>query len=132
MVLKLMIAFRKHHPNVRCEHFFTRKPNENGMKDINWHSARLFFLDWDDSDSHVLAFTIWGLAQDNDIRVMFNMGDCGLDFEVPALEGKRWFKVIDTAVSSPLDIIEQGKETGVVNSRCHVSKHSVVVLISML
>jgi isoamylase len=126
---KLMIAFRKHHPNVRRKHFFTGKPNEHGMRDIDWHSCRLFSPDWHDSDCHLLAFTIWGLSQDDDLHVMLNMGDRGLDFEVPALEGRSWLKVIDTALPSPMDIAEPGKETAVPANMCFVDRHSVVVLI---
>lgn len=127
--LKRMIAFRKHHPNVRREHFFTGQPNEHGVRDIDWHSCHLFSPDWHDPDSHVLAFTIWGLSQDDDLHGMLNMGDRGLDFEVPALEGCKWLKVIDTALPSPMDIAEPGKETAVPGSMCFVNSHSVVVLI---
>ena len=77
----------------------------------------------------MLAFTIWGLSQDDDLHVMLNMGDRGLDFEVPALEESKWLKVIDTALPSPLDIAEPGKETAVPANMCSVEMHSVVVLI---
>jgi isoamylase len=127
--LKLMIAFRKRHPNVRREHFFTGQPNDHGVRDIDWHGCRLFSPGWHDPDCHVLAFTIWGQSQDDDLHVMLNMGDRGLDFEVPTLEERRWLKVIDTASSSPMDIAESGEETAVPGSRYHVSKHSVAVLV---
>jgi len=52
----------------------------------------------------VLAFTIWGLSQDDDLHVMLNMAEDGIDFEIPPLEGRRWLKVIDTALPSPMDI----------------------------
>jgi isoamylase len=129
---KLMIAFRKQHPNLRREHFFTGQPNEHGVRDIDWHGCRLLSPDWHDPDCHVLAFTIWGLSRDDDLHVMLNMGDRGLDFEIPHLNGKKWFKVIDTACPSPTEISEPGKGTAVTGSSCHVSKHSVIVLISML
>jgi len=127
---KLIIAFRKHHPNLCREHFFTGKPDEHGVRDIDWHSCRLFTPDWYDPHCQVLAFTIWGLSQDDDLHVMLNMAEDGIDFEIPPLEGRRWLKVIDTALPSPMDIAEPGKETVVPCSRYHVSKHSVVVLVS--
>jgi glycogen operon protein len=54
----------------------------------------------------------------------------GFDFEIPSLQEKRWLKVIDTALRSPMDIVEPGKEKVVPRGVCHVKKHSVVVLIS--
>jgi glycogen operon protein len=125
---KLMIAFRKQHPNLRREHFFTGQPDEHGVRDIDWHSSHLLRPDWGDPHSCVLAFTIWGLSQDDDLHVMLNMQDRELDFEIPSLQGRRWLKVIDTALPSPMDIGEPEKETVVPGSMCHVNRHSVVVL----
>jgi glycogen operon protein len=59
---------------------------------------------------------------------MLNMAESGFDFEIPPLEGRRWLKVIDTALPSPMDIAEPGKETAVSGNRYPVNKHSVVVL----
>jgi isoamylase len=126
---KLMIAFRKHHPHLCREHFFTGEPDEHGVRDIEWHGCRLFSPGWHDPHCRTLAFTIWGLSQDDDLHVMLNMAESGLDFEIPPLKGRRWLKVIDTALPSPLDIAEPGEETAVPGSRYHVSKHSVVVLV---
>ena len=128
---KLMIAFRKQHPNVRRERFFTGQANENGQKDIDWHGSRLFSPEWFNPNSHVLAFTLWGLAQDDDIHVMLNMDSVDLDFELPLLPQKRqWLKVVDTALPSPADIAERGKEMVVPARTYHVEKHSTVVVIS--
>ena len=125
-----MIAFRKKHPNLRRERFFTGEPNEHGVKDIEWHGRQLFTPDWHDPNGRVLAFTIWGLSHDNDLHVMLNMEKKGFDFEIPSLQGKRWRKVMDTALPSPRDIVEPGKEKAVPVGVCHVKKQSVVVLIS--
>lgn len=61
---------------------------------------------------------------------MLNMEQTDLDFEIPPLQERRWFKVIDTALSSPMDIAEAGKEMAVPGASCHVEKHSIFVLIS--
>ena len=128
---KLMMAFRKQHPNMRREHFFTGQANEKGQKDIDWHGSRLFSPEWFNPNSHVLAYTIWGLSQDDDIHVMLNMDSVDLDFELPPLPQKRqWLKVVDTALPSPADIAERGKEMVVPARTCHVEKHSTVVVIS--
>ena len=125
-----MIAFRKKHPNLRRERFFTGEPNEHGVKDIEWHGRQLFTPDWHNPNCRMLAFTIWGLSHDNDLHVILNMEKKGINFEIPSLQGKRWLKVIDTALPSPMDIVEPGKEKVVPRGVCHVKKNSVVVLIS--
>jgi glycogen operon protein len=51
-------------------------------------------------------------------------------FELPPLEERHWFKVIDTALPSPLDIVEPEQAMLVPGTLCHVEGHSVVVLIS--
>jgi isoamylase len=127
---KNMIALRKRHPNLHRQHFFTGRPDEQGQKDIDWHGCKLFSPGWDDPNSAVLAFTIWGQDVDDDIHVMLNMEWEDLDFEVPPLAGRQWYKVVDTAAASPLDIMEPGKEMAFSGSSCHVMRHSVVVLVA--
>lgn len=128
---KLMIDFRKHcHPALRRSRFFQGEVNKRGLADISWHSCKLFSPDWYDSNARVLAFTLGGFEGADDIHVMLNMYWENLDFEIPSSEGREWYKVIDTAESSPMDIVEPGKETLVSGNVCLVKDRSVVVLIS--
>jgi len=78
----------------------------------------------------LFAFTIWGLSHDDDLHVMLNMEQMALDFEIPSLQEKRWLKVIDTDLPSPMDFVEPGREMVIPGGICHVSERSVVVLIS--
>lgn len=129
---KLMIEFRKCHcnPTLRRRHFFSGEVNERGLTDITWHSTKLFSPDWDDPDSRVLAFTMGGFDGNADIHVMLNMHWEELHFEIPFIPGREWYQVIDTAESSPMDIVEPGKETIVADDNCLVKARSVVVLVS--
>ena len=127
---KHMIAFRKNHPNLHREGFFTGEANAQGLKDIDWHGCKLYSPGWQDPNSRVLAFTIWGLSQDDDLHAILNMEWQDLDFEIPPLTDRQWLKVIDTALPSPKDIVETGQESVVSGNSCSVAKHSVVVLIS--
>jgi glycogen operon protein len=54
----------------------------------------------------------------------------GLDFELPQVEGRQWWKAIDTAQPSPGDILDPGSETLVDSGSCHAQGRSVVVLLS--
>jgi glycogen operon protein len=127
--VKLMITFRKSHSNLRRERFFTGEPDAQGQKDIDWHGVKLYSPGWFDPNSRVLAFTIWGLSQDDDLHVLLNMDTVDLDFEIPVSQ-KKWFIAIDTARQSPADIAEAGQEIALAGSMCHVERHSLVVLLS--
>ncbi len=127
---KHMIAFRKSHPNLYSGQFFTGEPDAQGQKDIDWHGVKLYSPGWDDPSSRMLAFTIWGRSQDDDIHVILNMEWSDLDFEIPLLTDRQWLKMIDTALPSPKDIVEPGQGILVSGNTCHVTKHSVVVLVS--
>ena len=129
---KRIIEFRKCHcnPTLRRRHFFSGEVNERGLTDITWHSTKLFSPDWNDLSSRVIAFTMGGFDGNADIHVMLNMYWEELYFEIPCIQGREWYKVIDTAESSPMDIVESGKETLVAGDICLVKPRSVVVLIS--
>jgi isoamylase len=125
-----MIAFRKAHPNLRRARFLRGDGDANGPKEIDWHGCKLFSPGWFDPDSRVLAFTLWGNGEDNDIHVMLNMDMQDLGFEIPHLQEKRWHQVINTALASPQDVAEADQEVAYDADSYLVEKHSVVVLIS--
>jgi isoamylase len=136
---KQMIAFRRNHPILHRNNFFTGQINQRGLPDIGWHGCRLNSPGWYDPSSRVLAFTLGGFtdedrSDDVDIHVMLNMEWEDLDFDVPPLADRKWYRVLDTAESSPHDIAENlaepGEETMVSGNVCHVKNRSVVILIS--
>ncbi|MDM9384671.1 glycogen debranching protein GlgX [Chlorogloeopsis sp. ULAP01] len=130
---KLMIDFRKCycHSALRRSRFFSGEVNERGLADISWHGCKLFSPGWYDPDARVLAYTMGGFEGEADIHVMLNMYWEALDFEIPSIAGRReWYKIVDTAEPSPMDIMEQGKETIVSGNVCTVQGRSVVILIS--
>ncbi len=129
---KLMINFRKCYctASLRRRNFFNGEVNGRGLADISWHSLKLFTPGWDNPDARVIAFTLGASDESADIHVMLNMYWEALEFEIPTVAGRRWYKVVDTAQPSPLDIVEAGKETKVSDDVCLVQSRSVVVLIS--
>ncbi|MEC4811674.1 MAG: glycogen debranching protein GlgX [Scytonema sp. PMC 1069.18] len=129
---KLMIEFRSCycHPSLRRSYFFTGEVNERGLADISWHGCKLYSPGWHDPYARTLAYTLGGFDGNADIHVMFNMYWEDIEFEIPFLQDRRWYKVIDTAEPSPLDIVEKGKETMVSGDVYIVKNRSTVVLIS--
>ncbi|GCE16264.1 hypothetical protein [Dictyobacter kobayashii] len=130
--VKHLIAFRKEHPGVRRERFFTGITDRHGKKDIEWHGCQLVSPGWDDSNSRVLAFTIWASDEVTDIHVMMNMDFARLDFEIPVpARGKVWKRIIDTAIVSPDDILPEDQAAIIAESSYGLEAHSVVVLVAM-
>jgi isoamylase len=127
---KGMIGFRKRHTNIHRARFFTGEVNERDLADISWHGCRLHSPGWNDSQGRTLAFTLGGFGGEADIHVMLNMYWDALEFELPAVTGRNWFRAVDTALATPQDIADPGRETQLENDRYTVSGHSVVVLIS--
>jgi isoamylase len=130
-----MIAFRRSHSVLHRSRFFTGDVNRRGLKDMDWHGCRLYSPGWNDPSSHVLAFTMGsfeeaGTPQDIDIHVVLNMEWEDLDFDLPPLEGRRWHRVVDTALSSPDDIAKPEEAVLIDGNVYRAQKHSVVVLIS--
>jgi isoamylase len=135
-----MIAFRKSHPTLRRSRFFTGQTNSRGLPDIAWHGCRLGEPDWNDPSAHALSFTMGGLPddngdEDNDIHVILNMYWEDLDFDMPEVAGRRWYKITDTSQQSPNDISENLLDplNGTVitsSSTYRATARSVVVFIS--
>ncbi len=130
-----MIAFRKGHPMLHRRRFFNGQVNRRGVADISWHGCRLYSPGWSDPSSRVLAFTMGGFGEegspeDVDIHVMLNMEWDDLDFDLPSINGRQWYRVVDTALPSPDDIVGTEQAPLISGNTYRLQKHSVVVLIS--
>jgi glycogen operon protein len=125
-----MIAFRKAHACLHNGHFFSGALNDRGLPDVTWHGCQLNSPGWSDANSGVLACTLGGVADDPDLHVMLNMEMADLDFALPTVAGRQWYRAVDTALPSPADIVAPGNEPRVTAPTYRVQSHSVVVLIA--
>jgi len=120
--VKNMIKFRKSHPSLKRSHFFTDTDVDgNGISDISWHGIKAGKPDWSE-DSKTLAFMIDGgdiEVKDNDIYVALNSYHEDLEFELPKIPGKKWYRVVDTNKKNDyLDIpVVVDSETYIVGGR---------------
>ena len=129
---KELIAFRKRHPILHRSRFFAGRVNPRGLADIAWHGCRLSGPGWNDPNARALAFTMGGFEDDPDLHVMMNMYWEALDFELPAVMGRGWFRVIDTSLPAPEDFAEPEREVEIAGDSYRVNSRSVVVLISQV
>lgn len=125
-----LIAFRKTHPRLFRNRYYDGEINKHGLLDISWHGCELNKPGWYDSSGLALAMTLGAREDGEDLHIMFNMYWEGLEFELPAIEGEKWYRAIDTFLSSPLDIAARGDEIVHNESYYKVNAHSVVVLVS--
>jgi isoamylase len=98
-----MIAFRRAHPVLRREVFYTDA-------DIKWFGPGGATPDWADARQKSFACLISGDTEP-DLFLMFNADSRSVDFSLPALSGiKIWRLAVDTGRIAPDDLYEAGKE----------------------
>jgi len=127
---KRMIEFRKSHSALRGRNFFSGAVNARGLPGVAWHGCKLNLPGWSDPNARALGMTLGGVGDEPDIHVMLNMFWESLDFQIPVVDGRLWFKVVDTAQSSPNDIVDPGDEVAVRVDVCSVQGRSIVALVS--
>ena len=127
---KELIRFRKGQETLRRHEYFFGERNQNGWPEIQWHGVKLNQPDWG-YDSHAIAYTLAGFNNQSDIHVIVNAYWNPLEFELPAPpSGKSWSRKIDTALTSPNDIVESEKDRLYTGQKYVADSRSVVVFIT--
>ena len=115
-----MICFRKSHPSIARPHFW--------RDDVHCYGAERA-IDMS-INSQTLAFCLDGRSQaDDDLYVMINAGPTDKSFGIHEGSAGAWRRAIDTAVPTPGEICEAGREVPVMAAYYTVQARSVVVLI---
>jgi glycogen operon protein len=125
-----VIAARPDFRAGRPGRFFSGEVNERGVPDVTWHGTRLHDAGWQDPNARCLAYTLGGFDGRCDVHAMLNMYWDALDFDVPAIRGRRWYRLLDTARPSPEDIVETARQVAIDGHQVRVEGRSVVVLLS--
>jgi len=98
-----MIAFRRAHPVLRKEEFYTDA-------EIKWFAPNSATPDWADQRQKSFACLILG-ETGPDLFLLFNAGTNAIDFFIPALPaGKNWRLAADTSRAAPDDLFDPGNE----------------------
>ena len=129
--VKEMIAFRKRHPSLMRRRFVSGiKQKDARLPDITWHGKKLNKPPWKTYEDNILAFTLGGIDEEEDLHVILNMSNTKIQAELPAVKGRRWYKAVDTAAASPHDISRRTRQRLAGAKTCTVHGRSVVVLES--
>ncbi len=115
--VKNMIAFRRANPALRQPEFLTSGDCiSSGYPDISWHGVQPWKPDWS-LPSRTIAFMLCGKhgaaagGPGHFIYCAFNMYHKALDFTLPVLpKGLQWYRLADTSLDSPADIVDPGGE----------------------
>jgi glycogen operon protein len=124
-----LIALRRRHACLTTNRFFDGKPiSGRGLPDIAWHGVGLDEAPWNDPQGRFLRFTVAGLSNDEeDLHVILNMSDEGVDAKLPEIPGRRWHLALDTALDSPADIVPRQAQAPQAGMSCSVHARSVAV-----
>ena len=99
----------------------------------NAQEVQLGQPDWGEN-SHSLAFNLANPRYGTQIHIMINAFWEPLTFELPPLPQHmhpRWFRLIDTWLPTPEDIVEPGKAPEVKAFEYQVQPRSVVILLAL-
>jgi glycogen operon protein len=123
-----MIALRKRHKSLMRRRFLTgEKVAGRHIADIQWYGAD-GEPQWLDPEAQVLAFTLAAVdKQEADLHVILNMSEAELVMHLPIIEEREWNLAINTALSSPLDIVLPDQQVPLGHHDYLVLPRSVVV-----
>ncbi|MBK9443582.1 MAG: glycogen debranching protein GlgX [Comamonadaceae bacterium] len=127
---KWLIFYRKRYTAVHRSRYFTGETDARGVPDIVWHGTQLGQPDWS-PQSRVLSFTLAGDVGHSDVHVIMNMYWEPIQFALPQIPDHPWHRIIDTALESPLDILEPGQERVYASPNYLAQGRSVVVLSTL-
>src|SRR5579863_5558644 len=150
---QLMIAFRKRSGLLRRSSFDLN--GEHGFH-VTWHGVKRMKPDWssesrtiamqltqleltpalhdvfvnDDTNAFVNDGTTAGGTRE-DLHLVANAYSGDLEFELPQIGQREWFRVVDTAQASPLDIADDGQEFPVLSQESYVVRaRSVAIFVA--
>jgi glycogen operon protein len=124
-----LIALRRRHRSLTSNRFFDGRPVPGrGLPDVRWHGAKLGDPGWHDPNGRLLAFTLTGAGDEDDLHVIFNMADSAIDVMVPEVPRRRWYAALDTTRPSPHDIGARAEQKPHAAPHYCVHPRSVVVL----
>lgn len=116
----LLINLRKNHNIFSRKQYYKESYNKETIPDINWLDINAKVPDWNKAD-RFLAFKLNGKDSDNSFYIATNTDIYDLTITLPATrENHKWYRLLDTCLDSPEDILEEGKEELLVEQRRYV------------
>ncbi len=130
------IAFRKQYPVLQRRKFFLGKDTAgNDIPDIAWFDAHLKRPQWENPEQRLLCYQLDG--SENRIKpgnyLLFFILHADAEpqsVELPRLEKKAWYRIVDTSLPPGDDFLPPDKEMSVqVSDTYYVHPRSIIVLL---
>lgn len=127
--VKELIALRRRHPNLNQSEFLTgEQVTGRGLRDIVWHGYRLDEPLWSDSSAQYLAYTLAGLADDEeDLHVILNMSERTVEASLPEIPGRQWHLALDTSRTGQDDIMPRNQQKALDATSYQITGRTVAV-----
>ena len=134
---KKAIAFTREYPILQSRKFLAGIDDDgNRIPDISWFGPDGGGPKWDDPEARTLCYMLDGAearstAGDYQLFLALNSDYKAQSVNLPVLNGKNWFRVIDTSLQRSEDFLETGDEVLIDPPGTYIANpRSTVVLIS--
>lgn len=114
---RLMIQLRKQHGILRRKSFLNDC-------DVKWHGLKPSQPNWS-SENRFVALTLEDAIQEEPLYIAFNAhySSARIEFPQPPA-GKKWYRIVDTGLTSPNDFCEEPKENPPLESSYDLLEYS--------
>jgi len=130
------IALTRRYPVLQCRVFFDGADRDgNGIPDISWFGTDGYTPAWSNNDAHTLCYRLDGaemqsVAGDYQLFIIFNADYQLQSVTLPMLQGKKWYRIIDTSHAAGDDFAEDGQEVLLAPAEVYLANgRSTVVLV---
>ena len=134
---KKAIAFTREYPILQSRKFLAGTDDDgNRIPDISWFGPDGGGPKWDDPEARTLCYMLDGAearstAGDYQLFLVLNSDYKAQSVNLPVLNGKNWFRVIDTSLQRSEDFLETGDEVLIDPPGTYIANpRSTVMLIS--
>jgi len=131
---QLIIAFRKRHQILRRWRYLTAEETETPiLRNITWHGVKASQPDFSEG-ARFIAWVLEAFQTDERGDVPIYVG-CNafwepLKVELPDVEGKRWYRVVDTSLPADEDIVPDEQAAFLPEIEYTIRPRSSIVLIA--
>ncbi|HMK59940.1 MAG TPA: glycogen debranching protein GlgX [Dissulfurispiraceae bacterium] len=131
------INFTRRYPVLQSRKFLTGADEDgNRIADVSWFGPDGGKPQWDDPEARTICYMLDGAevksaSGDYQLFLIFNSDYKLQNVSLPQIDGKNWFRVIDTGMKSGEDFLDAGKEILIDPPSSYIANpRSTVVLIS--
>lgn len=118
---KLMIQFRKYQHLLRRQEFLTQQ-------DVDWHGHLPFHADWS-GKNRFIAYTLKDNIKEEHLYIAFNASNERPSAHLPDPPAhKKWYRIVDTALQSPFDFIEDPQKYPPIKASYKMEAYSALII----